>query len=361
MKAKIFFTGFLAILASAMLVAAKPAKAQTSFEKIVDSARGEGKLHVWYSTPSKAKTWNALKEAFERRFNLKVDLTRTYVYSTNQPPRLAAEGKAGVLNADVVQISLSQPYLDLQKEIGLFAVTDWVGQFGKVWPGIREVMEFEPKSIRGYGLRLQDFIRVIAYNTNMVTKQEVPDTMEGFTDPKWKGKIIFGSPSMDPLSRLSAHPDWTLEKALEVGKALLANKPLFARGSVAATDMVARGEGAVFLFSSWASYAKRKAEGAPLAFKSFRDFVIFFGNAYAPLKAARYPNIAKLFVAWYAMEGAQITEKMEYRASVIQPGTEKKKLFDKIKKGRVVVTETSIEDVRKRAKFNKALRKLVLR
>lgn len=362
MKIKILITALLVtLLPTIALAAASPPASSTSVDRTVEAARKEGKLHIWYSTPADAKTWDALKEAFERRFNLKVDLIRTFVFSTDQPPRLAAEGRAGVLNADVVQVSLDKTYLDLQKDLRLFEVTDWVGLFGGVWPDIKEVAEFEPEPIRGFGLRLQDFLRVIVYNTRLVTGKEVPGTVEGFTDPKWRGKIVFGSPELDPLTRLSGHPEWTLERALNVGKALLANKPLFARGSVAATDMVARGEGAVFLHSSWASYALRKAKGAPIEFKPFDNFLIVHGNSFAPLRTARNFNTAKLFTAWYAMEGAQISEKLEYRASVVHPGTEKKKLFDEMKKGRVLVMQVTLEDIEKDAEFGKALRKLVLR
>ena len=332
-----------------------------ALEQLVNSARSEGKLHIWYSTPADTKTWDALLKAFEARFKLKVDLSRTFVYSTDQAPRLMAEGRAGVLRADIAQISFDKTYLDLQKALGLFEVTDWVQLFGNVWPGIKEVMEFEPKPIRGYGLRLQDFIRVIVYNKNMLSEGDVPDTVEAFTDPKWSGKIVFGSPNLDPLRRLAIHPDWTLQKAVDVGKAMLKNKPLMARNSVAATDMVARGEGAVFLHSSFASYELRKEEGAPIAFKPFSDFVIVHGNALAPLKTAPNPNMAKLFVAWYAMEGAQISEKMENRAAVVHPGTRTKDIFDKIRKGRKLIMPVSIEDIEREAELNRALRRLVLR
>lgn len=362
MKVKSFFMALLVALVPAIAsAAAVPPTSPTSFAGIVEAARKEGKLHIWFSTPADAATWDALKEAFERRFKFKVNLNRTFVYSTDQASRLAAEGRARVLNADVTQVSLSQAYLDLQKELRLFEVTDWVGLFGEVWPAIREVAEFEPKPLQGYGLALQDFLRGIVYNTRLIAEKDVPGTVEAFTDPKWKGKITFGAPYMDPLSRLHGLPGWTLEKVIEVGKAFVGNRPLFARGSVEATEMVASGEAVVDLHSSWASYAKRKAEGAPMGFKPFDKFLIVHGNAYAPLTMAPNPNMAKLFVAWYAMEGSQITEKMEYRASVVHPGTQTKKIFDEMKKGRVLVMESTIEDAQKRGQYERALRKLVAR
>lgn len=84
----------------------------------------------------------------------------------------------------------------------------------------------------------------------------------------------------------------------------MAKRPLFARGSVEATELVAHSEAVVDLYSSWASYAKRKAEAGPLGFKPFDKFLIVYGNAHAPLTNALNPNMARLFVAWYAMEGA---------------------------------------------------------
>lgn len=75
-----------------IVAAASPTPA-TSFKTLLEAASKEGKLDIWYSTPSEAKTWDALKEAFQKRFNLKVDLTRTIVFSTDQPARLAAEGR----------------------------------------------------------------------------------------------------------------------------------------------------------------------------------------------------------------------------------------------------------------------------
>jgi ABC-type Fe3+ transport system substrate-binding protein len=233
--------------------------------------------------------------------------------------------------------------------------------FGDIWPGIQEIAEFEPKLLRGYGLRLQDFLRGIVYNNKMVAEKDVPGTIEAFTEPKWNTLIVFGEPYLDPLSRLHPLSEWPLDRVLQVGKAFVANKPLFPRGGVEATELVARGEAAVFLHASWASYAKRKSEGAPIGFKPFDKFLIVHGNAYAPLTTARNPNMARLFVAWYAMEGAQISEKMEYRSGVVHPGTQIKNIFDEMKKGRVLVTDTSLEDIERRGEYERALRKLVLR
>jgi ABC-type Fe3+ transport system substrate-binding protein len=344
-----------------VIAAAPPLTSSTSLQRVLEGASKEGKLHIWYSTPSEAKTWDALKEAFQKRFNLKVDLTRTFVFSTDQPARLAAEGRTRVLSADISQVSLSKQNVDLQKQLGLFEVTDWVGLFASVWPEIKEVVDFEPKLLRGYGLRLQDFVRGIVYNTRMIAEKDVPGTLEAYTQPKWHGNIVFGEPYMDPLPRLHSFPEWPLNRVVETGKAFLANKPLFPRGGVEATEFVARGETAVHLHSAWATYAKKKADGAPIGFKPFDKFVVVHGNAFTPLTTARNPNMARLFIAWYAMEGAQISEKMEYRSAVVHPGTQIKKIFDEVKRGRVVVTDNSLEDIERRNEYERALRKLVQR
>ena len=43
--------------------------------------------------------------------------------------------------------------------------------------------------------------RVVAYNTDKISEEDLPDSIEGFTDPKWKGRIGW-SPTSGPTQTM---------------------------------------------------------------------------------------------------------------------------------------------------------------
>lgn len=52
--------------------------------------------------------------------------------------------------------------------------------------------KFKDSEGHWYGMAAR--ARVLAYNTNLVAKEEVPRTLEALADPKWKGRVVWANP-----------------------------------------------------------------------------------------------------------------------------------------------------------------------
>ena len=92
----------------------------------------------------------------------------------------------------------------------------------------------------GFGARA----RVIIYNTDLLTRENVPESIFDLTLPEWRGKVALGRPWLGTMSTHHAALFLTLgdEKAKEYFEALKANDIQILTGNSLVRDSVARGE-----------------------------------------------------------------------------------------------------------------------
>lgn len=85
--------------------------------------------------------------------------------------------------------------------------------------------------------------RVVAYNTRLVPPSELPESIWGFTDPKWRGRIGWAPTNGSFQAFVTAlrllEGDERAEKWL---RGVLANQPRVYRNNTAIVDAVGRGE-----------------------------------------------------------------------------------------------------------------------
>ena len=96
----------------------------------------------------------------------------------------------------------------------------------------------------GYWTGFSARIRVIAYNTGLVKKEDAPRSVFDLADPKWKGQVAmadprFGSTSFHVAALYSTAGD---EKMDDFFRRLRANGVRIVDGNSVVRDMVARGE-----------------------------------------------------------------------------------------------------------------------
>ena len=69
--------------------------------------------------------------------------------------------------------------------------------------------------------------RVVAYNTDAVDPSDLPDTMEGFTDPRWKGRIGWPPSNGSFQAMVTAmRVQWGEERTREWLEGIMANQPV---------------------------------------------------------------------------------------------------------------------------------------
>ena len=110
-------------------------------------------------------------------------------------------------------------------------------------------------------------VRVIAYNTDALSEDEVPDTIDAVTDPKWKGKIGIAPPNASFQAFVSAmrlqRGDAATRNWLEAVKE---NEPRFYENNIAILEALSEGEIEIGLVNHYyLSLIKAENPDAPVA------------------------------------------------------------------------------------------------
>ena len=141
-----------------------------------------------------------------------------------------------------------------------------------------------------------------AWNTNLVKKEETPDSFDDFADPRWKGRLI-AEPRDAELVIGLMHKHNSLEKATAILKKIAANKPEFHKGHSELAEFLVAGQAAACFTCYSHHYPPRIKKGAPLGY--FLTEGIGGIIAVAVSKDALHPNTALLYARWAESEEGQ--------------------------------------------------------
>jgi iron(III) transport system substrate-binding protein len=169
-----------AAFSTKVMSAAPPASTVTP--ALIEAAKKEGKV-VWYTSVD-IKLSEQIGKAFEAKYpGVTCKVERTGAERLLQ--RIGQEYSANVHAVDVVNSS-DASHLVYWKDQGMLApyVPEDVAKF---YPA-------EHKDADGTYASFRVFLCIIAYNTNLVKKEEAPKSFADLLDPKWKGKIVKAHP-----------------------------------------------------------------------------------------------------------------------------------------------------------------------
>jgi iron(III) transport system substrate-binding protein len=201
------------------------------------------------------------------------------------------EAQTGKYDFDVVQSAESQAYFLKKKNLLQKYISTETKNIQKPF--------FDPE---GYWTAVYIMPNVIAYNTRMVKRDEVPKTDEELLNPKWKGKM-----GMDHTK-----PEWFAWKLKRMGeeKGLAYMKKLGAQefrlyaGLSVITNLLVAGEFPLVLNTYLHNVEEIKRKGAPVDW-IVQDPVF---TKFQPLgigSKAPHPNAAKLFSDFVLSEEGQ--------------------------------------------------------
>ncbi len=205
--------------------------------------------------------------------------------------KIMTEAQAGKYDFDAVQSAESQAYFLKKKNLLQKYVSPETKNIQKPF--------FDPE---GYWAAVYIMPNVIAYNTRMIKRNEVPKTDEDLLNPKWKGKM-----GMDHTK-----PEWFAWKLKRMGeeKGLAYMKKLGAQefrlyaGLSVVTNLLAAGEFPLVLNTYLHNVEDIKRKGAPVDW-IVQDPVF---TKFQPLgigSKAQHPNAAKLFTDFMLSEEGQ--------------------------------------------------------
>jgi iron(III) transport system substrate-binding protein len=176
-------SGALALTVAATPVRAAPPPASAVTPALIEAAKKEGKA-VWYTSVDLPLA-ERVARAFETKYpGVAVRVERTgaeRVFS-----RIAQEYGSRIYAVDIVNSS-DAAHLIVWKRDGILA--PYVPEdVAKHYPA-------EHKDPDGQFASFRIFLCPIAYNTNLVKKEEAPKSYADLLDPKWAGKIVKAHPS----------------------------------------------------------------------------------------------------------------------------------------------------------------------
>jgi iron(III) transport system substrate-binding protein len=144
----------------------------------------------------------------------------------------------------------------------------------------------------------------LAYNTNLVKKEEAPKSFADLLDPKWAGKICKGHPAysgtiMNATFQIARDLGWEyLEK-------LAKQRVMQLQSATDTPKKVSLGERAVMADGAGYLVIRYKEEGQPIEIVYPTEGTPLAQGPSAVFRAAPNPNAAKLFYNWMHSREAQ--------------------------------------------------------
>lgn len=361
-----FAAGFCCAVA---LFCAAPAFAQVfgkSYEEIVDKAKKEGELRLWWEVPGERGVGEQFEAAFKKRFGFSPRVSLTPVTSPDSLTRFLTEVRVGRIDADLLYAGASD-IAGRPERLALFEdmETPLVKIFSPKFKGIEGILKNVAMWKRPYSVDVTTLASGIVYNSKKTTADQLPRTYaefaegKGFTDPKWKGNFAINSIGpASPLGDMAIQNYWDIEKQKKVLQAILANKPLIKRSSGDVRMAVALGEVAAATGNIGGTEGLRK-EGYPIQTKLFEDVMTVGSIGLTIPKGAKSPNLALLYLAFVLEDGLPLVERINGEGTFIDPRSQLAKTLKSMPKAKIL--EWTPEEIvaGNRDKARKALQALM--
>ncbi len=278
---------FLAAGARAQTAGADPSaiylyKGADRFERLSAKAREEGTL-TFYTSMATTES-GPLAQAFEKKYGVKVQLWRAL--SENVLQRALAEVRGGRRMMDVVETNAP--------EVEALAREQVVAEFDTPYAG--DLPAWAVPSHRRW-LSDRANLWVTGYNIGKIKREEVPMTLEGFADPKWKGRLSIEATDSDwmyGVVNFMGQGAGGEEPGRDFFRKLSALKPEMRKGHILVAQLVAAGELQVCLTIYSANADSIKAKGGPIDWVAVEPLV-GRPQALALAKNAPHPHAALLF------------------------------------------------------------------
>lgn len=306
MKTLLSVAGCLSAIALAVPVAvvnAQPAPAKNESvylykgadreQRLVQEAKREGSLVLYTSLAPTEST--PLGQAFEKKYGIKVEIWRAVSEKIVQ--RVVTEGRAKRHAFDVVETNAPElEALSRENLLGAFHSPYFVDLPAFAVPAHRQ---WASDRMTVYG---------VAYNSNVVKREDIPKSYEGFLDPKWKGKIGVEATDGDWMSAMLKAMG--AERGTAFMRKLAEMRPDVRKGHILLAELVSAGEVPVGLTIYQSNAITMKKRGGPIDWVAV-DPIITRPQAIGVAKHALHPNAALLFADFVlSPEGQGLLESM---------------------------------------------------
>ncbi|HWP25644.1 MAG TPA: extracellular solute-binding protein [Xanthobacteraceae bacterium] len=218
-----------------------------------------------------------------------------------------------------------------------------------------EVVKYYDKAFYdpdGLHVTTRILVSPIAYNTNLVKKEEAPKSFADLLDPKWSGKIVKAHPAysgtiMNATFQIARELGW------EYFEKLAAQKVMQVQSATDTPKKIALGERAIMADGAGYLVIRYKEQGQPVEIVYPAEGTPLANGPSAIFKGAPNPNAAKLFQNWMHSREAQqflvdwARQYSPHSQTVEKPGVRPLKDIKLMKEDPEAV-EKSAEEIKKR-------------
>ena len=266
-----------------VMSAAPPASAITP--QLIEAAKKEGKV-VWYTSVDLPLAEKVAK-SFEAKFpGVAVRVERTGAERVFQ--RIGQEYGSNIRAVDVANSSDAAHFIVWKKN-------GWLEPF--VPEDVAKFYPAEHKDPDGNFASFRVWVCIIAYNTNLVKKEDAPKSYADLLDPKWKGKIVKAHPGysgtiMTATYQMQRDLGWSyFDKLAQQGI-------MQVQSSADPPKRLALGERAVMADGNEYNIFQIKEKGGPVEPVYATEGSPLIIGPTGMFKGAPNPNAAKLFTAY---------------------------------------------------------------
>ncbi|MGH8641723.1 MAG: ABC transporter substrate-binding protein, partial [Burkholderiales bacterium] len=216
-------------------------------KRLIELARKEGTVSLYTSlAPTESQP---MAEAFEKKYGIKVELWRSQ--SERVVQRVVSEAKAGRNTVDVIATNGPEMESLAREKVLTTYFTP-------------HAVDLPPASIPRHRLWMPDRLQffVVGYNTNLVKREDLPKSLKGFIDPKWKGKLAIEAGDAEWMATLVKK--WGEADGMAFFRKLSEMRPDVRKGHPLLAQLVSAGEIAVCLTAYSANVETLKRKGAPI-------------------------------------------------------------------------------------------------
>jgi len=269
-------------LAYAMPVRAAPPPAEAITPALVAAAAKEGQV-TWY-TSADLQLAEKVGKAFEQKFSgIHARVERAggeRIFS-----RVAQEYAAGIHVPDAVSTGDAAQFITWKRQ-GLLAPY--------VPEDVARHIPSEHRDPDGFYATVRSSLCVIAYNTELVKREDAPKSFADLLDPKWKGKIVKAHPSYSGTIMTS-----TYQMVRELGwpylEKLAQQQVLQIQSATDTPKKIVLGERPVMADGNESNVLLLKEAGGPIEVVYATEGSPSIVQPSAVFSAAPHPNAARLF------------------------------------------------------------------
>ena len=293
---------------------------ETSHDEIVAKARQEGKLRalIGWDPPNHPH----LIAAFKKKYPF-IEVHLEEISGSAAAQRFFLELKADrVRNWDILHIN-TEHYDEFPPYLKKFDIS---GMAEHRVLAIPEGM-IDPKSRRS--VALGNIVDVVGYNSKLISPEKVPNKLEDFLKPEFKGRKFLAD--IRPRAYAALVPELGLSWMIEYARKLAAQEPVWIRGFTRAYTSIIAGEHSLHSFGNYNAIirvARRDPKGS-LAFKVVEPVPVRIHEPQGVFHRADHPYAALLWLEFQAGPEAQkiIDQYEPLKSSIYAPGSELEKLI----------------------------------